>query len=248
MSSTGKARLTASRGRSRSSLITSRWAMASSADSSTRRARGRAAHDWSPVHQQQVGVLERGAPLARLDLGRAAALDDLPVGQHAHRVGGLGLLQVVRGQEHRGAVGGPGLAQVGPQAAPALRVQARGRLVQEQHAGAGASARGRSPACGAARRTGCGPAARAGRRGRARPPVWTNLVPVAGRHQAVQRPPRVEAVEHRVQPDVLLGASGSGRARAAGRRRRSRGGPGPARPPGPGRRSGPGPRSGPASW
>ena len=37
MSRTGNARLTASRGRSRSSLVTSRWAMASRADSSRRR-------------------------------------------------------------------------------------------------------------------------------------------------------------------------------------------------------------------
>ena len=29
---------------------------------------------------------------------------------------------------------------------------------------------------------------------------------LTGRHEAVQRPPRVEAVEHRMQPDVLLGA------------------------------------------
>ena len=46
MSRTGKARLTASRGRSRSSLITSRWAITSSADSSARAGGGgRGGHD-----------------------------------------------------------------------------------------------------------------------------------------------------------------------------------------------------------
>ncbi len=60
-----------------------------------------------------------GVEVARLDLGRGAALDDPAPGQHTHRVGRLRLLQVVRGQEHGGAGRGPGLPQVAPQAPPA---------------------------------------------------------------------------------------------------------------------------------
>ena len=97
----------------------------------------------------------------------------------------------------------PGLRQVGPQAAPAPRVQARGGLVEEQHprpvdqrphdlqpapqaAGQGAGRCPRMP-------------------DRSRTPAPPVPAAVAGRHQAGERPPRIEPVQHRVQPDVLLG-------------------------------------------
>src|ERR1700683_1073462 len=96
ISRTGNARLTASLGRSRSSLVTSRWAMAATPDSSW------ASTASAPLDELQVGVLQRRAELARLDLIGAAPLDDPALDQHADRVGRLRLGQVVRGQEHRG--------------------------------------------------------------------------------------------------------------------------------------------------
>ncbi|MER2207914.1 MAG: hypothetical protein ABS980_28465, partial [Rhodococcus sp. (in: high G+C Gram-positive bacteria)] len=48
-------------------------------------------------------------------------------------VAALGLLQVVRGEEDRGGLPPRDLAEVLPDLRAALRVQARGRLGEEQH-------------------------------------------------------------------------------------------------------------------
>src|ERR1700728_337974 len=198
ISRTGNARVTASLGRSRSSLVTSRWAMAATPDSSW------ASTASAPLDELQVGVLQRRAELARLDLIGAAAFDDPALDQHAHRVGGFRLGQVVRGQEYRGPQRHPGLCQVSPQAAPALRVQASGRLIKEQHGGPVHE-----------RPDDLQPAPLPSGQGPDMSPEQIGeiqnvshvlyLAAVAGRHQPVRRPPGVEPVEHGVQPDVLLG-------------------------------------------
>ena len=159
-----------------------------------------------PAQARPVGGVEHelGTQLTLLDLGRAAPLDDLPPGQHAHRVGGLRLLQVVRGQDHGGAGPGPFLAQVGPQAPPARRVKARGRLVEEQHPGpVHQRPDDLQPPPLAAGQGARAPAQTAGNIQNARHVL--HLAAIASRHQAVARPPRVQPVEHRMQPDVLLG-------------------------------------------
>ncbi len=64
--------------------------------------------------------------------GGDAHLDDGTAGNHAHPVGQcLGLVEVVRGEQHRGSEFAKLPDQV-PELAAGLRVEAGGRLVQEQ--------------------------------------------------------------------------------------------------------------------
>lgn len=74
-------------------------------------------------------------PVPGPELIRARVGHDLPVIQDDDPVRqALGLIQVVGGQQHGGAPGGQ-LLDDRPQPAPGLRVQAGGRLVQEQQLG-----------------------------------------------------------------------------------------------------------------
>ena len=102
------------------------------APGSPKRASTAAAASRCPGSAGSASTVER-ADLGLQRLGRAlgddaAAVDDRhPVGEH------VGLLEVLRGEEHRDAVVGGQAPDLLPQRAAALRVQARGRLVEEQH-------------------------------------------------------------------------------------------------------------------
>jgi hypothetical protein len=70
-----------------------------------------------------------------LQLGGGAACDDLSVVDHDDRVRQLvGLIEVLRGQQHRGA-GGDQVSHGRPHLGPATRVEAGRRFVQEEHGG-----------------------------------------------------------------------------------------------------------------
>ena len=106
---------------------------------------------------------------------RRALGDHPPAVDHRDPVGELvGLLEVLRGQQHRGAVGDQ-RADRRPDLVAAARVQPGGRLVEEQHRRARGSGRPRGRAAGASRRSTARPACRPRRPARtapaARPPA-----------------------------------------------------------------------------
>ena len=80
-----------------------------------------------------LDVLDLGRRQQRLELGQGAVLDDPPVVQDGDPVGELlGLVEVLRGQQHRRAVRGQ-VAHRLPHLQARLGVQPRGRLVEEDH-------------------------------------------------------------------------------------------------------------------
>ena len=85
-------------------------------------------------------------------LVRAAKRDHPPVAQHGDPVGeALGLLDVVGGQQDRGARPAQVVDQV-PGVMPGRRVEARGRLVEEQQIGRADDAEGEVQATALTRR------------------------------------------------------------------------------------------------
>ena len=157
------------------------------------------------VERRAIGGIEQHRPIEQLALHLVGRADDrdAAVVDDAHPVGLLGLLEVVRRQEDGRAVGVADLAEVVPQAAAADRVEARGRLVEEQHPGPmHEAADDLELALHAARE----------RLERlvdvvAEPDDVGELLDalaVLGGHRAVERPVRVQAVDRDVEADVLL--------------------------------------------
>ena len=156
-----------------------------------------------------------GRPICRLQLGRRALGDDLAavddpdaVGQH------VGLLEVLRRQEHRHAVVRQP-AHLVPQRGAALRVEAGGRLVQEQQPRAVHEREAEvQPALHPAR---VAADLAIGRVGQPDP------LEQFGRRAVRARPCRGRAA--RSAGACARGRSGTGRARTPAARRRSRGAP-----------------------
>src|SRR5258705_2699877 len=70
-----------------------------------------------------------------LDAFRGAERDDLALIDDADRVGLLGLLEVMRRQEDRGAALSPDRREVFPQGSTAWNIEAGGGLIEEQDTG-----------------------------------------------------------------------------------------------------------------
>ena len=86
--------------------------------------------------------MQRLAAELGLQAGRGAARDDAAAVDHDEVVGELvGLLQVLRGEQHGDAVGGEA-ADLVPHLVAVARVEAGGGLVEEQHVGAADEADG----------------------------------------------------------------------------------------------------------
>ena len=84
---------------------------------------------FAPVHDD----LDALAADLRLELVRRAAGDHLAVVDHADVVReAVGLFEILRGEQQRGAAGDQILDQV-PQQLPVARIEAGGRLVHEHH-------------------------------------------------------------------------------------------------------------------
>ena len=148
---------------------------------------------------EQHGAIEE----ATLQVVGRADHRDAPVVDDADALGVLGLIEVVGREEDRGAVGVAGGPQVVPEAAPADRVEAGGRLVEEQHAGAvHEAADDLELALHAARERAQRLADVVGEADHRR--QLLDALAVLGRHRAVERPVPVEAVDGDVEADVLL--------------------------------------------
>src|SRR6266849_298985 len=139
-----------------------------------------------------------------LDALRGAERDHLALVDDADRVGLLGLLEIVRREEDRGAALAPDRAEVFPQRPAARYVEARGRLVEEEDLGAmHEAADDLELASHAARER---PhrllqlACDAEQRGQT-----LHLLAVRRGHESVARRVRIEAVEDGMEAHVLLG-------------------------------------------
>ena len=141
-----------------------------------RAARGRSARPRRPrAARAAASAASRGVarPRARRRAGRArstisrgrADVEQLAAEDERQPVAALGLVHVVRGHEHRRALGREAVDLV-PELAAAHRVDAGGRLVEEQQRRLVDGRRRRAPPAASSRPTAC---RRAGRGGRARP-------------------------------------------------------------------------------
>ena len=150
----------------------------------------------SAASSSAVPSTTRSAPTRGLQRLRRVEDDDLAAVHDRDAVAELRLVHVVRGHEDRRPLGLLQRADVAPDRAARLRVQADRRLVEEQHARRVHAARGRSPgAASCRRRTSCTGWSRRSARSTISS-IWSH----PGRDDA-----GVDAVQLGVEPEVLLG-------------------------------------------
>src|SRR3989441_1765975 len=139
-----------------------------------------------------------------LDVTRRPERDDAAFVDDADAVGLLRLLEVVRGQEDRGAARPADLAEVLPERAAARHFEARGRLVQKEDLGLVQEAAHDLELAPHPAREGAHRLVDVARDAKELRELF-DLGSVDAMHEPVARRVRVEAVEDRMEADVLLG-------------------------------------------